>query len=543
MIRFKSVSFCYPDALSPALSGLNFSLPEGQITLVTGPSGSGKSTLLRCINGLVPHFSGGSLQGLISVCGLNPVAASPRVMSKIVGFVFQDPEAQFVMDHVEAEIVFAMENAALPRPEMQDRVGKVLELLDLTPLRARGIDTLSGGEKQCVAIAAVLALRPRVLVLDEPTSQLSPESANEVLSTVARINAELGITVVLAEHRLERILPFAHYMLHIADEGEGVSVGSPSQVLAEISQTPPLVRLAKVLAWNPLPLTVEEGMHFSRGLDVNAAPPVSGVKQRESPFIQAKALSFSYGNKPALRDVNVDLYPGEVAALIGQNGAGKTTLLKCLVGLARPSAGEVSIRGQDATGREIADICREVGYLPQDPNALLFADTVEEELLITLRNHGIALEDAPVSPDDLLEYLGLTDKVGRYPRDLSVGERQRVALGAIMITQPKALLLDEPTRGLDYQAKQHLSHLLRQWRSEGLTVLLVTHDVEFAATVADRVLLMDEGEIKVRGTAAEVLGTSPHYVTQIAQLFPGTGWLTPENALAGLGVNTNRIME
>jgi len=536
MISFERVSYSYPDAAHPALNDISFVLPEGEITLITGPSGSGKSTLLRCINGLVPHFSGGTLEGNISVCGLNPVAASPRVMSGYVGFVFQDPETQFVMDRVEAEIVFAMENAALPRAEMRDRVQEVMRLLGLTALRTRSIDTLSGGEKQRVAIAAALALHPRVLVLDEPTSQLAPESAHEVLSVVARLNAALGITVLLAEHRLERILPFTHRMLHMRGAGEGVLVGLPREVLSQISQTPPLVGLAKALAWNPLPLTVEEGRMFSREIVVGESFPDAADVSCHQPLVEAKALSVAYGNRPALRSVSLALCPGEVVALMGDNGAGKTTLLKCLIGLMRPSSGLVKVSGHDIAGQEVADICRDVGYLPQDPNALLFADTVEEELHITLRNHGIALQDAPVSPQNLLERLGLLDKSHTYPRDLSVGERQRVALGAILITQPKVLLLDEPTRGLDYQAKDALSRLLRLWREEGLSVLLVTHDVEFASAIADRVLLMRDGEIKVQGTAAEVLSISSQYATQISRLFPGTGWLTLEDALAGLAV-------
>jgi energy-coupling factor transporter ATP-binding protein EcfA2 len=537
MISFDHVSYSYPDTPYPALTDVSFTLPEGEITLVTGPSGAGKSTLLRCLNGLVPHFSGGTLKGTLSVCGLNPVMTSPRVMSGYVGFVFQDPESQFVMDHVEAEIAFALENAALPRAEMLNRVQEVMALLDLTALRTRSIDTLSGGEKQRVAIAAALALHPQVLVLDEPTSQLSPESAHEVLTAVAHINITLGITVLLAEHRLERILPFAHRMLHMRGRGKEVLVGEPREILSQISQTPPLIHLAKALDWKPLPVTIEEGCKFSRDLAVKGPLPATvHIMPGGQPFIETESLSFAYGNRPALRGVNIQLFPGEVVALLGQNGAGKTTLLKCLIGLLRPSAGSVKVAGRDIAGKEVADICRDVGYLPQDPNALLFADTVAEELHITLRNHNIALRDAPVSSQMLLERLGLLDKSTTYPRDLSVGERQRVALGAILVTQPKALLLDEPTRGLDYEPKQALSRLLRQWREEGLAVLLVTHDVEFAATVADRALLMQEAEITAQGSVAEVLSLSSQYATQISQLFPGTGWLTAKDALVGLGI-------
>jgi len=233
-----------------------------------------------------------------------------------------------------------------------------------------------------------------------------------------------------------------------------------------------------------------------------------------------------------LRGVDLAVAPGEIVALLGRNGAGKTTVLKCLVGLHRPTRGRAIAGGQDNAGRDVAAICRLVGYLPQDPNALLFADTVREELLITLRNHGIADQG---TVDALLARLGLAQHADVYPRDLSVGERQRVALGAIMVTHPRALLLDEPTRGLDYAAKQRLATLLHEWRSEGIATLLVTHDVEFAALLADRVILMGRGEVIADGPTATVLGASPLFAPQIARLFPGTGWLSPADALRGLG--------
>ena len=228
------------------------------------------------------------------------------------------------------------------------------------------------------------------------------------------------------------------------------------------------------------------------------------------------------------------MYPGEIVALLGRNGAGKTTLLKCLVGLLRPRRGDVLVEGRSIAKTDVAEVCQRVGYLPQDPNALLFADTVLDELHITLHNHGIPLADAPIAPETLLERLGLADKAQRYPRDLSVGERQRVALGAIMVTQPGVLLLDEPTRGLDYRAKAQLLDLLRAWRAEGLAILLVTHDVELVAEAADRVIVMEQGEIVAQGNPTEVLRASSMFTPQIARLFPDSEWLTVGDALAGL---------
>ena len=548
MIRFEHVTYTYPDAPRPALRDVSLSIPDGAFALVVGSSGAGKSTLLRCLNGLVPHFSGGTLAGRVTVDGLDPVALAPRGMSRSVGFVFQDPEAQFVMDRVEDEIAFALENAAIPTEEMHARVADVFELLNLTPLCTRKLETLSGGEKQRVALASALALRPRILALDEPTSQLDPQSAAELLDALVRLNKRLGLTVVLVEHRLERILPFVDQVIYLPDGDVPVISGAPRDVLPHVPLLPPLLALAKALNWSPLPLTLEEGRCFAvhclddistdstdfNGLEIKKS--VSSVQSvdKNSVVVETRALEAGYGPATVLHGLDFALYPGEIVALLGRNGAGKTTLLKSLVGLLRPRRGDVLVEGNSIAKSDVADICRRVGYLPQDPNALLFADTVLDELHITLRNHGIAPEAAPIAPEMLLVRLGLADKAQRYPRDLSVGERQRVALGAIMVTQPGVLLLDEPTRGLDYQAKAQLLDLLRAWRAEGLAILLVTHDVELVAEAADRVVVMDQGEIVDQGNPAEVLRASPTFTPQIAQLFPESDWLTVEDALAGL---------
>ncbi|MGQ9501967.1 MAG: ABC transporter ATP-binding protein [Anaerolineae bacterium] len=539
MIIFRDVSYTYPSAARPALRHVNFHLPEASFTLVVGRSGSGKSTLLRCVNGLVPHFSGGTFAGRLAVAGLDPLRATPRGMSRHVGFVFQNPEAQFVVDRVEDEIAFALENAAMPRQEMRVRVEEVLDLLDLAALRDRKLETLSGGERQRVAIAAALAFRPRVLVLDEPTSQLDPQSAEDVLNALVRLNHDLGLTVLLAEHRLERVLQYADRVIALPDAPDGangVLCGVTREVLPQLELLPPLVMLAKLLNWQPLPLTTKEGLHFSRTLlqRLPPAPPATASPRRGMAGLALRRVWVRYDQQLVLRDISMEVRRGEILVLMGRNGSGKTTLLKTLVGLVRPESGQVWVDGRDVTGEDVATICRRVGYLPQEADALLFADTVRQELGITLRNHGLLVEDEAIV--GWLNRLGLASYAERYPRDLSVGERQRVALGAISITQPIALLLDEPTRGLDYAAKEALSTMLRAWRDAGMAILLVTHDVEFAARTADQVALMSQGEIIAIGSPAEVMGSSPLFAPQMARLFPGRGWLTVEESLRGLGM-------
>ncbi len=534
MISFQQVTYTYPGVSSPILCDVNLHIPPGSLTLVTGPSGAGKSTLLRCINGLVPHFSGGFIQGKIEVAGLDPVRASPQQISKCVGFVFQDPESQFVFDCVEDEIAFALENAAVPRAEMQARIAEVLDLLGLTQLRSRMLDSLSGGEQQRVSIAAALALRPSILVLDEPTSQLDPEAAEDVLQALERLQRVQGLTVVLAEHRLERILPFADLLVHV--ENRTVTAGPARQVLAQISLNPPLVCLAKALGWLPLPLTVEECRPFAAKMAFQPASQIEKPAPENSPgapVLQAEALSFSYGSQPILREASLDLLGGEILGLMGGNGTGKSTLLRCLVGLLRPSGGQVKLNGKDIAPLDVADICLQVGYLPQDPNALLFADSVLEELCITLRNHHL-----PVWEEFLMEFLGRIGLAGlseHYPRDLSVGERQRVALGAVTISLPNVVLLDEPTRGLDYVSKAALLKILQEWRQEGKAILLVTHDVEFATTACDRVAIMEKGEIVQIGKTARMLRGRQLFAPQIVQLFPHTDWLTARDVLLACG--------
>lgn len=543
IIQLEQVTFAYPPALTggpptvrqpqPVLRDINLQIAAGEFVLLVGPSGAGKSTLLRLLNGLAPHFTGGTLRGRLRVHGLDPVQATPLVMSRHVGFVFQDPEAQFVMDRVEDELAFGLEQAALPPQAMRIRIEETLDLLDLAPLRDRPLATLSGGERQRVAIGAALALRPAILVLDEPTSQLDPQAAEELLTALVRLNSDLGLTIVLAEQRLERVLPFVDRLVYLAADGATLLTGEPRSLLPQIELAPPLVQVGKALGWTPLPLTIKEGLRFSQRMalpptpvTVNA-PPVAS----RAPVAETKRLTVTYGAQPVVKSVDLAFYAGEIVAVMGRNGAGKTTLLKSLVGLVRPQQGEVRLHGRSIAGRDVAAICREVGYLPQDPNTLLFADSVREELLITLRNHGLAAAPMAETITQLLTELGLAAKADAYPRDLSIGERQRTALAAILVTQPAILLLDEPTRGLDYGAKAGLIELLRRFARQSKAIVVVTHDVELAAALADRVVLLSQGEVIADGAPDLLLSTSPLFASQVARLFPGTGWRTVEDVL------------
>ncbi len=347
MINLSHVTYTYPDQARPALADFSVALPEGELILVVGPSGAGKSTFLRTLNGLAPHFYGGSWSGKIEVGGRNPVDVAPRGMADLVGFVFQDPEAQFVVDTVEDELAFAMENFALPPATMRKRIEEVLDQMGIAALRQRRIGALSGGEKQRVAIASVLALQPQILVLDEPTSQLDPQAAEEVLLALRQLNEDQGLTVILSEHRLERVAQYADSILYLPALGAAPVLDEPRAIMAQLPLVPPLVELGRELNWEPLPLTIKEGRPFARRVTPRLAAAVASEPRGEAasapgpaapaapaePVVSVQDLHYAYHGHRALRGTTFEVRRGEFVALMGRNGSGKSTPPKAMVGL------------------------------------------------------------------------------------------------------------------------------------------------------------------------------------------------------------------
>jgi energy-coupling factor transporter ATP-binding protein EcfA2 len=537
VIELREVTYSYPGNELPVLKNLSLEVAEGEFLLVIGASGSGKSTLLRSFNGLVPHFYGGTFLGEIRVAGRDPLAEGPRGMSDAVGFVLQDPESQFVVDSVEDELAFAMENHNLQPSVMRKRVEEVLDQLNIAHLRHRKINTLSGGEKQRVAIGAVLTLQPDVLVLDEPTSQLDPQAAEEVLTTLQKLNSDLGLTIVLSEHRLERVVQYADRVMYLPGQGESPLLGPPPEVLLQVDLVPPLIKLAKEINWRPLPLTIKEGLSFARHLSID--PDQSRERSLRDGMDQStpeaimnmRDLWFSYDGHEALTGLSLSIAPGEFVALMGRNGSGKTTLLKHMVGLLHPDRGRVELWGEDIRGRDVEDIARRVGYVPQNPGSVLFADTLRDELDFTRRSHGLTTGDY----EGLLRLLHLSEFADSYPRDLSGGERQRAAMAAILVADPDVILLDEPTRGLDYEQKQSLAQFLRAKQSEGKPVIISTHDVELVAQCADRVVILGEGQIIVDGPTREVMSNSMVFSSQISKLLRDNRFIAVDDVLRAMG--------
>ncbi len=521
MIRFDHFSFTYAGQHSPALRNVTLEIGMGEVVLVTGPSGGGKSTLCRCLNGLVPHFHGGRLMGCVEVDRLNITEHQPREFATIVGMVFQDPENQVVSSDVERDIAFGLENLGLEPDIISQRVDESLSLLGLCSLRRKPVSRLSGGEKQKVALAAALAMRPRVMVLDEPTSELDPESAREFMKHLMYLQGWYGLTVVLTEHRLERVADFCNRIV-VLDGGEVVADGNPSDVLEALSNQPhgvglpPMVEMGRMFGsaglWQgKAPRNLDEaraefGHLLPSGIPVH---PLDRKPSAGDPLIVVEDLWFGYGKEqPVLRGISTQVRAGELVALMGRNGSGKTTLAKHLNGLLKPVKGRVLVRETDTRNAAVPSLARTVGLVFQNPNDHLFAETVEGELLFTLKHMGVDEDEVERMIDETLALFGLRQYRMHYSRDLSGGERQRVALASVVVARPAVLVLDEPTRGLEHGRKEELLRFLTGYCGCGGAVILITHDVEMVARHADRVLLLDQGKVVADGPKRFVLSGS-----------------------------------
>ncbi|MFS8201615.1 ABC transporter ATP-binding protein [Streptomyces sp. CWNU-52B] len=578
MIRFEDVSVTYDGAPEPTVRGIELAVPEGELVLLVGPSGVGKSTLLGAVSGLVPHFTGGTLRGRVTVAGRDTRTHKPRELADVVGTVGQDPLSHFVTDTVEDELAYGMESLGLAPDVMRRRVEETLDLLGLAELRDRPIATLSGGQQQRVAIGSVLTPHPRVLVLDEPTSALDPAAAEEVLAVLQRLVHDLGTTVLMAEHRLERVVQYADLVALLPSPGAPLTLGTPAEVMAVSPVYPPVVALGRLGGWSPLPLTVRDarrqagplrdrlaGIEEPRrtGDDVPAAGASAGAvsgavpgagadvaparsrrprlfRRRTPEAVPAPVaarttvvdgLAVRRGRAEVLHDVSLTVVPGETVALMGRNGAGKSTLLSALVGLVPPAAGSVRVGGLQPDRTAPGELIRHVGLVPQEPRDLLYADTVAGECAAADADAGARPGTCRALVSELLP--GIED--GTHPRDLSEGQRLTLALAVVLTARPPLILLDEPTRGLDYAAKSRLVTLLRSLASDGHAIVLATHDVELAAELSHRVVILADGEPVADGPTAEVVVASPSFAPQVTKVLSPQKWLTVSQVREALG--------
>jgi energy-coupling factor transport system ATP-binding protein len=529
MIQFNKLTYRYPNTTQPVLVNVNLKIAPGTITLISGASGSGKSTLLRCINGIVPHFTGGVIEGEILVFDQDPIRSGPEKLAEIVGYVFQEPEAQFVFDAVEAEIAFSLENAGVEPNEMHKKVNQIINQLQLNPIRHKRIQDLSGGEKQKVAIASAIVNHPKVLIFDEPTSQLDAQTADSFLQFITNLTEKFGLTTLIAEHRLERLLPYVDIIAHISRDHQLI-YGSPREILPQLELIPPIVKIAKGFHLSPIPLSVDKfPNNISKLIKKNNLIKANKSPIDSLPILALDQLSTDILDQHILKNISFKLNQSEILVVLGSNGAGKTTLFRSILGLI-PSVGKRELLNEDMEQMEITSIIKHIAYLPQNPNDLLFADSLIEELKITLKNHHQRKDDEQLIK--FLELLGLGEHSNRYPRDLSIGECQLAAIAAITIHDPEIIFLDEPTRGLDYHSKNNLTSLLKNWRDQGKAILVVTHDVEFASRLADRVLIIENGKIQFIGLPQVAFKQFEKFRTQTSQIFPDSNAIIPEEILS-----------
>jgi energy-coupling factor transporter ATP-binding protein EcfA2 len=537
VIEFDRVSVTYDGAPGPALREATFMVPEGELALVIGRTGSGKSTLLRAINGLVPHFTGGTLSGRVTVSGRDTREYRPRDLADVVGIVGQDPMAGFVTDTVEDELAYTMESLGIAPDVMRRRVEETLDLLGLADVRDRPLTALSGGQRQRTAIGAALTPHPAVLVLDEPTSALDPGAAEEVLAALQRLVHDLGVTVVMAEHRLERVVQYADRVIEVPGGSGPVQSGEPVRLMATAPVAPPVVQLGRLAGWSPLPLSVRDARRAAGALRTRldgAVPLRAGMSTGTSTgtsLARCRDLVVRYDRTVALRGVTLEVTAGEVVALMGRNGAGKSTLLNALVGLVTPVSGAVDASGLTPVRTRPKDLVKAVGLVPQEPADLLYAATVRDECAQADADFRVADGTCRV----LLARLAPGIDDDSHPRDLSEGQRLCLALAVVLCGAPPLLLLDEPTRGLDYGAKQRLVEILRELTAAGHAVLLSTHDVELVAEVATRVVVLADGEVVADGETTAVVAGSPAFAPQVAKILAPLPFLTVGEVAAALG--------
>ncbi|WP_110238976.1 ABC transporter ATP-binding protein [Nocardioides gilvus] len=534
MIQLKGIEFRYEDRT--VLDHVDLEITDGEFVLLTGATGSGKSTLLGVVAGLVPDYTGGTLVGEVLWDGMSILELPARERADRIGFVGQNPAAWFVTDTVEEELAYGMEQLGLPPATMRRRVEETLDLLGIADLRHRDLRTLSGGEQQRVAIGAVLTMHPRLLVLDEPTSALDPTAAEDVLAILTRLVHDLGVSVLVAEHRIERVVPFADRMVLLRPDGS-VQVDEPQTILETSPIAPPLVDLGRLAGWRPLPLTVRDARRravslrerLDESIQDGRPAPVDRDQPTGPPASSARSLVVAQGRTPVLTGVDLTLHPGRVIALMGRNGAGKSTLLWALQGRLGRVSGTVETAGLDphTVGGDRRRLLS--GMVPQTAADLLYLESVVDEC----RAADDAAGAQPGHCRDLLERLAPGIDPTTHPRDLSEGQKLALAVAVVLTTRPPVLLLDEPTRGLDYPGKAALASMLRTLADEGHAVLVATHDVEFVAQTCDRVVVLAEGEVVSDGPTRAVVAESPSFAPQVTKVL-GAPWLRVDEVAAVL---------
>ncbi|MFC0272644.1 ABC transporter ATP-binding protein [Metabacillus herbersteinensis] len=509
----------YPFQLKKVLQGINLKINKGEKVLILGPSGGGKSTLALTLNGIIPRSIEAEMTGSVSVDGYSPIELSFREISERVGILFQDPETQFCMLSVEDEVLFGLENLRLHREEMERRLEKSLELVGLTNWRKAQLKELSGGMKQKLGLACLLAMDPEVFILDEPTANLDPTSTEEIFNLLIELSYKLNKTLLFIEHKLDHLLPYLERVIVLGKEGELIADGAPRDIFnhyfsAIIQQgiwVPQICKYAKELEsqgmkWSLFPLTMEEWKKGFTGqqldiqtLQMETNKQNSNEHSDRSTILQFKNISFSYQNHPVLKNINFSVSSGDFVALLGPNGAGKSTLSQLLIKLLKPEKGEIFLNNDPFSKLKTSELIQKIGYVFQNPEHQFICDTVEQELAYGLKIRGWRKEEWQPRVDELLEQFYLTEQRQNNPFSLSQGQKRRLSVATMLMNDQQLLILDEPTFGQDYVNTNTIMNLLKELNQSGKTIFMITHDMELVSEYANKVILLNESEITYHG--------------------------------------------
>lgn len=531
LLRIEDLSFRYPKSEKNAVDGISLTVNEGEFIVVCGASGCGKTTLLRLLKRETAPV--GEKNGTVYFGGAAQDGADSAVSPCDIGYVLQNPDEQIVTDKVWHELAFGLENMGVPQDAIRLRVGEMASYFGIQDWFRRKTDELSGGQKQLLNLASVMVMQPKLLILDEPTGQLDPIAAADFIATLRKLNRELGLTIILAEHRLEEVFPLADRVL-VMENGLAIVYADPREVgtrLREIdprhpmlSGLPSAVRIFGALHHGgTCPLTAREGRDF---LNTHYAPdpsdiPLPAPEPTAEPTVELRQVWFRYERDlpDVLRGASLRAYAGELYCLLGGNGSGKTTTLNVISGLNRAYRGKVRICGKlirDYRGNSLYRGC--LAYLPQNPQTLFVRDTVRTDLAEIPESRGFSKKECAARVGDMAERVGITRLLDRHPYDLSGGEQQKCAIAKVLLSEPRVLLLDEPTKGLDAYSKRNLQALLSELRRDGLTLLMVTHDVEFAAENADRCALFFDGEVFAAASPGQFFSGNSFYTTVASRM-------------------------
>lgn len=507
------VSYFYPNSKQPVLKDVSLEIYEGEFLGIIGPTGAGKTTLCLTLNGIVPQFYGGRFFGYVTVAGLDTLKHPVSHLAGYVGAVFEDPETQLISTSVENEIAFALENLSVDRDEIIARIPRVLEAVRLEGTENKHPQELSGGQKQRLAIAAALALQPRLLILDEPTSQLDPIGSTEVFATVKELNEKLGVTIVMVSHAAEEMAEFSDRLI-LLSEGEVIATGKPHEIYSEIdllerhNLRPPQVAKTfyeikqRGLNIPNIPVTLEEGIKGLKQLQntANISPKFDfktiPYREDQTPVLSTENLTHTYENgTKALHGISLNIYEGEYCLIIGQNGAGKSTLVKHFLNLLQPTEGTVKIKDKNTKILTVSDLAKSIGYVAQNPDNQIFSMTVEEEVAFALNNVGYEKEKIEKRVTQSLEEMGLLDYKKEHPLSLPKGDRARIIIAAILAMEPDIIIFDEPTTGQDYKGSRAILDVSRQLHQMGKTIIVITHHLYLMPDYTERVIIMGKGTV------------------------------------------------